>query len=171
LTLVAAPLIGRLADRFGKLRVYWVVAPISVVLMLAVTNLPRVPLAVAVAVVASLMVSNAGRMVAAMAMVTGSVEPHRRGGFMSANSSVQHLATGLGAIVGGQIVTKGASGALQRFNVVGLIAVAATLLSLWLASRLRVAGSTSETSTAQSVGAAAEGFCDAGDPLAASEAV
>jgi hypothetical protein len=42
-------LIGRLADRFGRLRVYRVVAPISAVLMLVVTNLPRVGLAVAVA--------------------------------------------------------------------------------------------------------------------------
>src|SRR6185437_11599500 len=83
LTLVAAPLIGRLADRYGKLRVYRIIAPISAVLMLVVTNLPRVGLAVAIAAVATLMVSNAGRMVAAMAMVTGSVVPERRGGFMS----------------------------------------------------------------------------------------
>ena len=49
------------------------------------------------------MLTNAGRMVAAMAMVTGSVAQSRRGGFMSANSAVQHLSTGLGAYLGGQI--------------------------------------------------------------------
>src|SRR5262249_29530778 len=100
LTLVAAPLVGRLADRHGKLRVYRVVARASAILMLVVTNLPRVGLAAAVAAVAALMVSNAGRMVPAMAMITSSVEPRRRGGFISANSSLQHLATGLGASVG-----------------------------------------------------------------------
>jgi MFS family permease len=76
--IVARPVAGRLADRFGKLRVYRVVAPVSAALMLVVTNLPRVHLAAAVAAVGALMVSNAGRMIAAMAMVTGSVEPRLR---------------------------------------------------------------------------------------------
>jgi predicted MFS family arabinose efflux permease len=169
LTLVAAPVIGRLADRHGKLRVYRVVAPVSAALMLAVTNLPRVPLAAAVAAVGALMVSNAGRMIAAMAMVTGSVEPRLRGGFMSANSSVQHLATGLGAFVGGLIIAKGADGTLRHFDLVGLIAVVATLLSLWLAGRLRLAGSEVPTSAAFSLGAADEALGDPGDPLPAVE--
>ena len=101
LTLVGGPIIGWLADRYGKLRVYRVVAIISAILMLVVTNLPPVRLGVAIGVVGLLMLSNAGRMVAAMAMVTGSVESRRRGGFMSANSAVQHLSTGLGACARG----------------------------------------------------------------------
>ena len=90
-----------------------------------------------------LMLSNAGRMVAAMAMVTGSVEPRRRGGFMSANSAVQHISTGFGAYLGGKILQKGADGTLLYFDRVGLIAVASTLLSLWLAGRVRPAQVTS----------------------------
>ena len=50
------------------------------------------------------MVTNAGRMIAAMAMITSSVRPERRGGFMSANSSVQHIATGIGASIGGLMI-------------------------------------------------------------------
>ena len=138
LTLLGAPIIGRLADHYGKLPVYRVVASISAVLMIAVTNLPEVWLPVAVGVVGLLMLSNAGRMVAAMAMVTGSVEPRRRGGFMSANSAVQHMSTGLGAYLGGKILAK-ADGRLLHFNTVGFIAVGATLLSLWLAGRVRPA--------------------------------
>src|SRR5262249_6603657 len=148
--------------------VYRIVAPISAALMLVVTNLPPVHPAIAIAVTASLMLSNAGRMVAAMAMVTGSVVPEKRGGFMSANSSIQHLSTGLGALVGGRIVTQSADGRLQHFEVVGLIAVAATIVSLWLAGRVRPAGTSSETesSTARCLGAAAEATCDAGEPIA-----
>jgi predicted MFS family arabinose efflux permease len=171
LTLFAAPFIGRLADRYGKLRVYRVVAPVSAVLMLVVTNLPRVGLAAAVGAVAALMVSNAGRMVAAMAMITGSVVPERRGGFMSVNSSVQHLSTGLGASVGGRIIARASDGRLQHFNLVGLLAVAATLLTLWLAGRLRSAGTAHATTPAQSLAAAAEASCDAGEPIAEADAV
>ncbi len=164
LTLLGAPIIGRLADHFGKLPVYRVVAVISAILMLAVTNLPRVHLAIAVGTVGLLMLSNAGRMVAAMAMVTGSVEPRRRGGFMSANSAVQHISTGFGAYIGGKILQKSADGTLLHFDKVGLIAVASTLLSLWLAGRVRPAQVTSPVAPEKP---AADEMFD--DPLAAAE--
>jgi predicted MFS family arabinose efflux permease len=113
------------------------------------------------------MVSNAGRMVAAMAMVTGSVEPRRRGGFMSANSAVQHVATGLGAFAGGQIIAKAPDGTLRHFDAVGLIAVASTILSLWLAGRLRPAepGPEPHTSAALCLGAAAESMGESSEAL------
>jgi MFS transporter, DHA1 family, inner membrane transport protein len=167
LTLFVAPLIGKLADRFGKLLVYQIVAPISALLMVLTTNLPRVALFVAVATVASLMVSNAGRMVAALAMVTGSVLPERRGGFMSANSSVQHLATGFGASLGGMIIKGGENKPLIHFDRVGWIAMTLTLLSIYLASRLKPATRERKAITPeQSLAAAAEALCDAGEPLA-----
>jgi predicted MFS family arabinose efflux permease len=139
LTLVGAPLIGRLADHYGKLPVYRTVATIAAALMLAITNLPRVPLALAVAVAGILMLCNAGRMVAGLSIVTSSVEPRRRGGFMSANSAVQHLASGLGAFIGGKIITPTPEGPLANFGKVGIMAVAATVLTLWLAGRVRPA--------------------------------
>ncbi|MFO0890281.1 MAG: MFS transporter [Isosphaeraceae bacterium] len=79
LSLVGAPAIGRLADRRGKLPVYRLVAAIAAGVMLLLTNLPVVPLAVSVATCGLLMLSNAGRMVAGLAIVTGSVERRRRG--------------------------------------------------------------------------------------------
>ena len=106
LTLLAAPIVGRLADRYGKLKVFRIISPLSIVLLLLITHLPRVHMAWAVAVFGALMVSNVGRMIAAMAMITSSVEPHRRGGFLSANSSVQHIASGLGAYIGGFTITE-----------------------------------------------------------------
>jgi len=137
LTLVAAPLIGRAADRYGKFQVYRVAAPLAAGLMLVVTNLPPVPLAWAVAAFAGLMVGNAGRMVVAMTMITSCVEPRRRGSFMSLNSAVQHLASGLGASAGGLIIGRGAGGALTHFDRVGLLGASVTLASIALAARLR----------------------------------
>ena len=100
------------------------VATISAVMMLLVTNLPRLPLALVAAATGLLMLTNAGRMVAAMAMVTGSVEPTRRGGFMSANSAVQHFSTGLGAYLGGLIIAGDpVDHSIRNFDKVGFIAV------------------------------------------------
>ncbi|WP_165245756.1 MFS transporter [Paludisphaera soli] len=147
LTLVGAPAIGRAADRFGKLPVFRVVASTTFFLLLAITNLGVVPIWTAAAVFGCLMLSNAGRMVPAMAMITGSVEPSRRGGFMSANSAVQHLAAGVAADVGGWILVKAPDGSLQHFGRVGWFAACFTLVSLWLAGRLRSATPTPVATT------------------------
>jgi predicted MFS family arabinose efflux permease len=170
LTLFAAPFIGRLADRFGKLKIFRRIIPVSVVLLLVVTHLPPVPVLVAVAVFGALMVANVGRMICAMAMVTSSVESRRRGAFLSANSSVQHVASGLGAYVGGLVVSQSASGQILHFGTVGWIAAGSTLLSLWLAGRVRVAYDESLTNAeAISLAAAAEASVDAGEPIVGSE--
>lgn len=159
LTLVGAPLIGRLADQFGKLRVYRIVAATAAVLMLIATILPRVSLLIAVSVSGVLMLCNAGRMGTGMAIVTGSVPQRKRGGFMSANSAVQHLASGAGSYLGGVIIITRADHSLGRFGWVGVVGMSSTLLSLWLVGLIRSAGAGSSRSH--------PGTRGPGDPLAA----
>jgi DHA1 family inner membrane transport protein len=165
LTLFTAPVIGRLADRYGKLLVYRLIVPGSALLMLVITHLPRVPVALAVAVFGSLMMCNVGRMIAAMAMVTSSVEPRRRGAFLSVNSSVQHVASGIGAYLGGVIVTEAADGRIEHYGTVGWFGAACTLSTLWLASRVRIADQPPTSAEAISLAAAAEVTVDAGEPI------
>jgi predicted MFS family arabinose efflux permease len=165
LTLIAAPLIGKLADLRGKLFVYRAIAPFSAVMIITVTHLPQVRILVAVAAVSTLMVSNAGRMIAAMVMITGSVQHQRRGSFMSANASVQHFATGIGAYLGGLIIAKSSDGQLQNFGLVGWIAAAVTLASLWFAGRVRAVDDEPAAVQSSSVMAAAEATCDVGEPM------
>lgn len=140
LTLFAAPIVGRLADQYGKLTIYRIMAPVSALLLLAITHLPRVHVWMALAVFGALMATNVGRMIAAMAMITGSVEPHRRGGFLSANSSVQHLACGVAASLSGLIISQNSPGApIEHFGAVGWIAAICSGLTLWLAGYIRSA--------------------------------
>lgn len=167
LTLIAAPIIGRLADRYGKLVVFRAVIPMSALLLLTITHLPPTSKYVAAAVFGALMVSNVGRMIAAMAMITSSVEPRRRGAFLSANASVQHIASGVGSYLGGVIVTKTPDGAIEHFGTIGWISAAATLSSLWLAGRVRNAESPAVSAEEISLAAAAEASADAGEPIAA----
>jgi predicted MFS family arabinose efflux permease len=167
LTFFTSPAIGRLADRYGKLTIYRLILPGSALLLLVITHLPRVSLGIAVAVFGGLMVCNTGRMIAAMAMVTSSVEPARRGAFLSANSSVQHVAAGLGAYLGGTIVTQSASGQIEHFGAVGWIATTVTLASLWLAGRVRIVDWGQTSAEAISLAAAAEASVDAGEPILA----
>ena len=137
---------------------------------LAITNLVPVPTAVAIAIMAGLMVSNSGRMVAAMAMITSSVAPHRRGGFLSANSSVQHLAIGFGSYIGGLIIAESADGRLEHFPILGVLSAAATIACLWLAGRIRPITSEHEISTNEAIVTAAEAMYDGIEPVACENA-
>ena len=164
LTLVASPLIGWLADRFGKLTIYRIITPFSALIFLLITHLPAVGVVTIVSIYGALMVCNVGRMIAAMALMTGSVEPHERGGFLSANSSVQHIAGGVAASLGGLIISQSPDGKLENFGTVGWIAAGATLASLWLAGRVRILP-TQQVSAAEVSLVAAEAAVDAGEPL------
>ena len=134
-------------------------------LLLVITHLPPVPVVVAVAVFGALMVCNVGRMISAMAMVTSSVEPRRRGAFLSANSSVQHVASGLGAYLGGLIVTQSRqrTNRALRHRRLDRRRVDAWPRSGWPAASQTV-GDQSIVAEAISLAAAAEATVDAGEP-------
>jgi MFS transporter, DHA1 family, inner membrane transport protein len=138
-TFFGMPVIGRMADRFGKLRVYQFVVPANAALLLTVTTLPPAPLALVLLAISATMLSNGGRMVPAMAMITSSVIPRLRGGFMGANSAIQHLSSSLGVIFAGFILFEPPTGPIERFPIVGMLAATVSLSTLWLASRLRLA--------------------------------
>ncbi|MFM1903944.1 MAG: Purine efflux pump PbuE, partial [Planctomycetota bacterium] len=79
LTLVMTPLTGRLVDRVGPLRVLCGVVPLSAVMMLVITHLPKVGVWAAAPLTAALMATNSSRMVTATSLVMASIEPRRRG--------------------------------------------------------------------------------------------
>ncbi|MCM2371368.1 MFS transporter [Rhodopirellula sp. ICT_H3.1] len=167
LTLVASPTVGRYADRFGKLLVFRAIAPISAVMLVLITQLPAGAVLLTICVFGTLMVCNVGRMIPAMAMVTGSVLPKNRGAFLSANSSIQHIAGGAASYLGGLIVVQSADDRLLNFGTVGTIAAAFSLVSLWLAGRLRLAEELVVPAVDMSLPAAAEASVDAGEALVA----
>jgi predicted MFS family arabinose efflux permease len=136
-TIFSMNLIGRWADRAGKLRVFVIMSLCASVPILALTNLPRVPLIVAVAVSTLLMVCMSGRMVPAMAMMTASIEARYRGGFMSINSAVQQFASGLAAFVSGHIMGQTLSGEITHFPIIGWISLCFALLCIYLARFLK----------------------------------
>lgn len=141
-TIISSRLIGRLADRHGKLPVFTFVTMLSIVPILLVTNLPPVSLPVAIVVLALFMVLVSGRMVPSMALVTATVHPQRRGSFLSMNASVQQLAAGVASFGAGMILGKSSNGAIANFNIIGFISVLTTIVCVWLARNLKAVDST-----------------------------
>ncbi len=137
-TLFTAPLIGWLADRYGKKRVFTVLAFASLVPIVVMTHLPPLPLAMALVVSVIFFIFVPGRFGPAMALVTGSVAPPLRGSFMSFNGAIQQLGAGGASLVAGLLVARAADGTLHGFDLAGWCSVAATLMAIVLAWRIRV---------------------------------
>ncbi|MFC6999101.1 MFS transporter [Rufibacter roseus] len=137
-TVVTSQWAGRLADKFGKLRVFTIAAIFSTIPILLVTHLPQVPHWQAFIVTTAFFIVFGARFVPAMSMITSSVEPRMRGSFMSINSSVQQMASGLAAFLAGLLITNAPGHEeLEGFGTVGYIACGFTILSMFLASRLK----------------------------------
>lgn len=135
-TLVTMTLIGWLADRFGKLLIFRYLALLTMIAILFVTNLPPVSLATGMLLFTLFMVASSGRMVPAMALITSSAVPRNRGGFLSINASVQQAAAGLATALGGLMLGQRINGEITGFPLVGGLACAATLASIWWAGRM-----------------------------------
>jgi len=140
-TLLTLTWIGQLADRHGKLRVFRLMAVATLGAILALTNLPPgAGAAVALSVTTLMMIASSGRMVPAMALITGTAVPAERAGFLSLNTAVQHFTCGVAADFGGRLLGQaGAEGPITGFALAGVASGAASLASLYLAGRLRLA--------------------------------
>jgi predicted MFS family arabinose efflux permease len=137
-TLVTAQVIGRLADRHGKKRVFTWVAVASIVPILVTTHLPPLPLAVVIPCSVLFFVFVTGRFGPAMALISGSADVRLRGSFMSFNAAVQQLGSGLAATTAGLIIGRAPDGALTHYGSVGWLAAGCTVLCIVLAQRIRV---------------------------------
>ena len=129
--------IGRLSDRHGKRETFAIIAGLSIIPILIITNLPPAPVWLLVICSTLFTIFISGRVVPAMALVTASAQPRVRGGLMSFNSALQHLSSGLGSLSAGRIIGQAETGALTRYWVVGLIAVACTLLAIAISRRIK----------------------------------
>jgi MFS family permease len=121
------------------MRIFTIMMICSIVAAFLATHLPVVPAVVAVAVSTFFMISMTGRFVPAMAMITSSVEPEHRGGFMSVNSAVAQFSAALAATMAGWVIHDGANHQLVGFGTVAWTYLGWAILGLWLASRIRVA--------------------------------
>lgn len=131
-TLMSSRFIGHMADKYGKVMVFKVLAIISLVPLLVTTNLPETPLWIVLINSTTFFVLVSGRMIPAMALVSQVVENKIRGTFMSLVGSVQMLASGIASVVAGAIVTIRPDGMMEHYNLVGYGAAFCGLLTFWL---------------------------------------
>lgn len=136
-TFLTARRVGRFSDRFGKAKVYTVVALASAIPTLVLTHLPSLPLLAVLAVTTTFTLFIAARGIPALAMVTSSVGPGLRGRFLSLTSAVQQGSSGFASLLSGLLLMQSPTGQLLNYNWAGDISVAFILLSVIVANQIR----------------------------------
>lgn len=143
-TIFFSPWVGKMADKYGRLKIFTIFGSLVIIPIVAITNMPVWPLWAALVVAAVFFVFANGRMVPSTTMETAIIKPENRGSYMSIRSSIQQLTSGFAAFIAGVIVVEKPSvfsaeaKALVNYEYVGLIAVFFSLVSLWVARKLKV---------------------------------
>jgi len=138
-TFISTPLIGRLTDRYDKFHVILALTLPAIAATLLVTRLGPSPLPVILLTTTLFFVGMSGRFGPTTTLVANAIAPRFRGGFMSLNSAVQQGSSALANLAGGLLVTRDMTGQLLGYPRAGWLAIAAFVLTLALAHRLRAA--------------------------------
>lgn len=136
LTMVSSPLIGRLADKIGKYKMFVVLVLAGVPLIALITNLPAIPFYLVLCITGLWFIISAGRFIPAQAIISDVVPPERRGSFMSFNSSVQQMFVGLASVLAGFIVVKMPDNRIENYEITGYVSITIILFSILIATQL-----------------------------------
>jgi MFS transporter, DHA1 family, inner membrane transport protein len=137
LTVVNSPMIGKLSDRHGRFKVLAILTVLSFIPLLGLPNLSNNNVAILLVVTSCFFIFSGSRMIITSAQITSSASPQERGSFMIVNSSVQQLATGLSAAIGGAIVSNDAQQKVLHYPILGIIGCAFAVLTLLVFNKAR----------------------------------
>lgn len=136
-TFLIMPVVGMLSDRINKFRIFVFASILMVIAVIIYTQLPKVGIVTLILINAFMMIGVMARMVPSQALTASIPSATDRGAFMSINSSLQQLAGGIAALVGGSIVIqKTEMSPLERFDILGYVVVVVILINIFLTYRV-----------------------------------
>jgi predicted MFS family arabinose efflux permease len=136
-TIFAGPVIGKLADAFGKFKMFVLGTALSCVMVSIYTNLGPVSLPLLIVVNTLMFVGIFSRMIPFQALVSAVPVPTQRGSFNAISASVQQFSGGVASVIAGHIVSLGADGKLQHFDRIGFVVIGTACVALFLLWRLQ----------------------------------
>jgi len=136
-TIFVGPLVGKAADAFGKMRVFFVGTGITIASVIVYTHLSVTTLVVVTVVNVVLFIGIFSRMIPFQALMTQVPAQTQRGSFNAINASISQLAGGLASLVAGHIVQQGADGRIHHYEIAGYVVVCTSLLACFLLWRVQ----------------------------------
>lgn len=137
-TIFTSPLIGKLADRYGKKRFYVTFLLLTGIPVYLITHLQNQQIALALFVTTLFFTFSSGRFIPANAIVSETVEPAIRGRFMSLVSATQQLGVGLASFLSGLIIFKNENGVIEQYDLAGYASILLSLFTLYFMYRIKL---------------------------------
>lgn len=135
-SLITSQIIGKLADKYGKQQVFVVAGIVSVPVILLITNLPKISTFLLLIIFAIWFGATTSRTIPGQAMITQAVTSKTRGSFMSINTCIQALGSGLATVVSGLIAYNDKNLEIHNYNYLGWMSVVLILICVSLSFRL-----------------------------------
>jgi len=136
-TLIIMPVIGKLSDRMSKFRLFAIASVWMMAVVVIYTHLTPVAFWIVMLMNVVMMMGIMSRMVPSMALVTALPELKDRGAFMSVNASLQQIAGGIAAGLGGMVVVqKTTHSPLEHYDTLGFVVVVIILLNIFFVYRV-----------------------------------
>jgi predicted MFS family arabinose efflux permease len=136
-SLVIMPLIGKLSDRIDKFKLFAIASLWMMIMVIIYTNLTPVPLIIVLLMNVFFMMGIMSRMVPSLALTSALPKMQDRGAFMSISSSLQQIAGGIAAAVGGMIVVqKNKFSPLEHYDTLGYVIVALSFVTVFMVYRV-----------------------------------
>ncbi len=137
LTFITNPFIGYLSDRFGQMRIFFIMMSISCVPIGFITAMGENPMPLVLLATSGFFIFAGGRNIPGTAMVLSTAAPYERGGFMSIRSAVQQLASGIAVLLGSWILSQDSTGKYFNFEIIGYIAIGTSIISYFILKTIK----------------------------------
>jgi predicted MFS family arabinose efflux permease len=136
-TLMIMPLIGKISDKIDKFKLFTIATVWMMVVVSIYTNLTPVGFGIVITMNILMMMGIMSRMVPSMALTSAMPAARDRGAYMSISASLQQMAGGVAAAVGGLIVVqKDKFSPLEHYNILGYVIIAISLASIFMVYRV-----------------------------------
>lgn len=128
-TIVFGPILGKMADKYGRLKVFIFGTVLGIILVGIYTNLGVTPFWVILVLNIILFLGINARMIASSSLITAIPDLKDRGAFMSINSSVSQISGGIASAIAGLIVVQRADGFVEHYPLLGGVVIASMIAS------------------------------------------
>lgn len=132
-SLIVIPLIGKMSDSINKFNLFAICTIIAVIIVNIYARFSNTSFVVVLITDVLAMLFIMSRMIPSQALISAIPNPEDRGAFMSINSSLQQVSSGVGAMLAGYIVVqKNNDSALENYGYLAIVASVFMLSSIYI---------------------------------------
>lgn len=131
-SMIAGPLIGRLSDAIGSIKIFTIGSILTIIIVVVYCNFGVTPLWIIILMSVLMFVGITSRMISSTALVSGVPAPADRGAFMGVNASISQISGGIASGIAGMIVHQAADGHLENYPLLGYVVAGTMVVAIGL---------------------------------------